>query len=63
MLVVMSLDLWDASAVQSSWSDINDEVTSNDMPKPGCPEGVWEAGTRTRFLGDFLAWKNAGFPA
>jgi hypothetical protein len=63
MLNVLSLDLWDASAVQSSWSDINQEVTLARMPKPGCPEGVWDAGTKTQFLGDFLAWKNAGFPA
>jgi hypothetical protein len=63
MLNVLSLDLWDASAVQSSWNDINQQVTSLQMPKAGCPEGVWDAGTRAQFLSDFLAWKNAGFPA
>jgi hypothetical protein len=63
MLNVMGLDLWDASAVQSSWNDINSAVSNGSMPKAGCSEGVWDAATRTLFLNDFLAWKNAGFPA
>jgi hypothetical protein len=63
MLNVMDLDLWDASSVQSSWDDINDSVKSKSMPRAGCPDGVWDDATRTLFLDDFLAWKNAGFPA
>ena len=63
MLQVMSLDLWDANAVQSNWDVVNTAVTSGGMPKPGCPEGVWDAATKTLFLNDFPAWKNAGFPA
>lgn len=62
MLNVMSLDLWDAGAVQSSWDDINGAVASKSMPKAGCPEGVWDDATRALFLSDFLAWKNAGYP-
>jgi hypothetical protein len=62
MLNVMGLDLWDPNAVQSSWDDINNSVTAKRMPKAGCPEGVWDDATRALFLGDFLAWKNAGFP-
>jgi hypothetical protein len=63
MLNVMDLDLWDPSAVQSSWDDINGAVSSGSMPRAGCPEGVWDEATKTLFLNDFLAWKNAGFPA
>jgi hypothetical protein len=63
MLNVLALDLWDATAVQSSWDDINDEVTSKSMPKAGCPEGVWDDATRTSFLNDFVAWKTSGFVA
>jgi len=63
MLNVAGLDLWDASAVQSSWDPINSAVSNGSMPKAGCPEGVWDAATKALFLNDFLAWKNAGFPA
>lgn len=63
MLNVMGLDLWDAGAVQGGWDDINGAVTNGSMPKAGCPEGVWDQRTQQLFLGDFLAWKNAGFPA
>jgi hypothetical protein len=63
MLNVLQLDLWDANAVQTSWDLINTSVTSGEMPKAGCPEGVWDKATQTLFLNDFLAWKNAGFPA
>jgi hypothetical protein len=62
MLDIMSLDLWDASAVQSNWDDINTAVSNGSMPKTGCPEGVWDEGTKTLFLSDFLAWKNWGYP-
>lgn len=63
MLNVMDLDLWDPNAVKASWDDINDSVVSKDMPRAGCPDGVWDDATRNLFLADFLAWKNAGFPA
>lgn len=63
MLDIMGLDLWDASAVQSNWGPINSAVSKGGMPKAGCPEGVWDAATQALFLSDFLAWKNAGFPA
>ena len=63
MLNVVALDLWDPNAVKNNWDDINDEVSSGDMPKAGCPEGVWDAATQQLFLSDFLAWKNAGFPS
>jgi hypothetical protein len=63
MLQVMQLDLWDGAAVQSNWGLINTAVTSGGMPKAGCPEGVWDPATKTLFLSDFLAWKNAGYPA
>lgn len=62
MLNITGLDLWDAGQVQTSWDDINSEVTSGSMPKAGCPEGVWDKITQQRFLSDFLAWKNAGYP-
>jgi hypothetical protein len=62
MIKVMSLDLWDAGQVQDSWDDINSAVASGSMPKPGCPEGVWDKPTQQLFLSDFLAWKNAGYP-
>jgi hypothetical protein len=63
MIDVAGLDLWDASAVQSNWDPINAAVTSGSMPKAGCAEGTWDPKTKTLFLSDFLAWKNAGFPA
>jgi hypothetical protein len=62
MLNVMALDLWDAGAVQTNWDMINGSVSSGQMPKRGCPEGVWDAATKALFLGDFLAWKNANYP-
>jgi hypothetical protein len=62
MLNVMDLDLWDPAAVQTAWGDINGAVSNGSMPKVGCPEGVWDAGTKALFLADFLAWKNAGYP-
>ena len=62
MLNVLNLDLWDPGAVQSNWDVVNTAVTSGGMPKAGCPEGVWDAATKSLFLSDFLAWKNAGFP-
>jgi len=63
MLNVMDLDLWDPAAVQTNWDPINDSVQSKQMPMAGCPDGVWDDATRTLFLDDFLAWKNAGYPA
>ena len=63
MLNVMTLDLWDPASVQTNWSGINTAVSNGSMPKAGCPEGVWDTNTRTLFLRDFLAWKNANFPA
>jgi hypothetical protein len=62
MLNVMALDLWDAGAVQSNWDMINTAVSSGQMPKVGCPEGVWDPATQALFLGDFLAWQNANYP-
>lgn len=56
-------DLWLASDVQANWQDINDEVSRGNMPKAGCPEGVWDDATRQQFLSDFTAWKNAGYPS
>lgn len=62
MINYSGLDLWDAGQVQDSWDDINSYVSSGAMPKPGCPEGVWDKATQQLFLSDFLAWKNAGYP-
>ncbi len=62
MINYSGLDLWDAGQVQDAWDDINSYVTSGAMPKPGCPEGVWDKATQQLFLSDFLAWKNAGYP-
>jgi len=61
MLAVSGLDLWDAGQVKDNWDDINSEVASGSMPKPGCPEGVWDKTTQALFLLEFLAWKNGGF--
>jgi hypothetical protein len=55
-------DLWDASAVQSEWNQINNQVTAGSMPAAGCPEGVWDPMVQAQFLKDFQAWKDAGFP-
>ena len=56
-------DLWDATAVQKEWNQINNQVTGGNMPIAGCPEGVWDDMTRAQFLSDFQAWKAGGFPA
>lgn len=56
-------DLWDRTSVQAEWLQIFNEVTGGTMPKPGCPEGVWDPHTQAQFLADFQAWKAAGFPA
>jgi len=55
-------DLWDPVAVQGEWNQIFNEVTAGNMPAVGCPEGVWDDKTQTRFLADFQAWQNAGYP-
>ncbi|HET6957200.1 MAG TPA: hypothetical protein VFI56_11475 [Vicinamibacterales bacterium] len=54
-------DLWSLADVQANWQDIHDSVISRRMPRAGCPEGVWSDDTRTRFLADFTAWRDAGF--
>lgn len=56
-------DLWSASEVETNWQAIHDSVVSHRMPRAGCPEGVWSDDRRQRFLADFVAWKNAGFPS
>jgi hypothetical protein len=62
MVNATGLDLWDPNAVQGDWQSIHDEVASGDMPRAGCPEGVWDKATRDLFLSDFDAWKAANFP-
>jgi len=54
-------DLWSPTDVQANWQDIYDRVNDGSMPKAGCPEGVWDAARRTKFLSDFTDWKNGGF--
>ena len=56
-------DLWDPQQVQAEWQPIHDQVFQNSMPVAGCPEGVWDTQTRTQFLADFQAWKDANYPA
>ena len=63
MMYGNKFDLWDAAAVQGEWDMINTQVGAGNMPAPGCPEGVWDDMTRDRFVRDFQAWKDAGFPA
>jgi hypothetical protein len=58
----VKVDLWDPAAVQAKWTDINSAVSRGSMPLPGCPEGVWNQATRQKFLSDFQAWKDAGYP-
>jgi hypothetical protein len=54
-------DLWSPADVQTNWQDIYDRVNDGSMPKAGCPEGVWDATRRAKFLSDFTEWKNGGF--
>jgi hypothetical protein len=60
-------DLWDPGQVQQEYPQIVSQVSlpatsPSRMPAAGCPEGVWDDTTRSQFLTDFAAWKNAGFP-
>ena len=55
-------DLWSAADVQANWQDIHDTVSNGSMPRPGCPEGVWDAAQRQKFLSDFANWQTEGFP-
>ena len=55
-------DLWSAEDVQNHWQDIYESVDDGSMPKLGCPEGVWDAARRGKFLSDFTNWKNANYP-
>jgi|HubBroStandDraft_4_1064222.scaffolds.fasta_scaffold301788_2 hypothetical protein len=66
MLAVGVFDLWSADDVKNNWQDIFDRVSipagqPNSMPKPGCPEGVWDDATRAQFLKDFQDWKTGGY--
>jgi hypothetical protein len=56
------IDLWDYDVVKANWQIIFDAVEAENMPRQGCGEGIWDSTTRTQFLTDFQAWKDAGFP-
>lgn len=59
--MLFMLDLWLASDVQGNWQGIYDSVETKQMPRAGCPEGVWDDVTRQRFLTEFSAWKSDGY--
>jgi len=46
-----------AGRLQKQVQDINDSVADGSMPRPGCPEGVWDSAKQQQFLKDFQAWK------
>jgi hypothetical protein len=54
-------DLWSSRDCQANWQDIYDSVANGSMPKPGCPEGVWDTDRQHQFLSDFRAWKDGGY--
>jgi hypothetical protein len=59
-------DLWVLDNVKDNWDIIFDRCRRppsdpKSMPRPGCPEGVWDDATRQRFLQDFQDWKAGGF--
>jgi len=54
-------DLWSSADCQANWQDIYDAVADGSMPKPGCPEGIWDSKRQQQFLSDFQAWKDGGF--
>ena len=56
------MDLWSASDVQGNWQAIHDAVQDGSMPQDGCPDGTWTSAQAQKFLSDFQAWKDAGFP-
>lgn len=54
-------DLWLAGDCQTHWQAIYASVANGSMPKPGCPEGIWDSQKQQQFLSDFQNWKNGGF--
>ena len=54
-------DLWVLDDCKNKWQDINDSVADGSMPRPGCPEGVWDSAKQQQFLKDFQSWKDGGF--
>jgi hypothetical protein len=43
-------DLWSPDDVKANWQAIYNAVQNKSMPRPGCPEGVWDDHRRAQFL-------------
>ncbi|HXO27154.1 MAG TPA: hypothetical protein VOA80_07420 [Thermoanaerobaculia bacterium] len=57
-----TVDLWDASAVQSHFSAILKAVHSGRMPPAGAgSDGPWSATKIAQFVSDFNEWRDAGY--
>jgi hypothetical protein len=54
-------DLWVSADCEKNWQEIYDSVADGSMPRPGCPEGVWDSARQQAFLNDFQSWKDGGF--
>jgi hypothetical protein len=54
-------DLWMSADCRNNWQQIYDSAADGSMPRPGCPEGVWDSAKQQEFLTDFQGWKDGGF--